>query len=194
MKKAMLMLILLVVCSGCFAADKPETEIKVGQVWKTKPGGDERKVFEVGEKYVVFGYKNDSDKDYPSIRTRKRFRRDYELVEQVGAMFTGNGDVWTFTVSSPEWSFASAGDIIAPDPPQTKRKPYLHKNPNNDHWICSKHGDLMPDYDKDSGFYVIGSPDITVSFYGGQTYCAECFTETFDILMNQHITGVKEND
>lgn len=64
-------------------------------------------------------------------------------------------------------------------------KPYLHKNPDNDHWICSKHGDLT------------GST-FTVSFYATavtireMTYCAECYWEVQTELINQHITGVKE--
>ena len=180
MKKVMLIVMLVVVCGGCFAADKPETktEIKVGQVWGWAfLDGVQKNVLEVGEKYIVFHYVSEGD-IILKAQTHDGFRRSYELLKQVAVK--GATLIWTFDTS----------DLIASGPPQAKKKPYIHKNPTNDHWICSKHGDLTADL----GTWYIGY----IAAVGDMKYCYECYmgVERDAIInrTNQHITGVKEND
>ena len=176
-KKVMLIVLLLVVCGGCFAADKPE--IKVGQVWKRTFNGSERTILEVGEKYVVFTYSNGTSNG-PEADTKEEFRKDHELVPQ-------------FTIADAiDWGITSNGNIFVKDPPQAKKKPYLHKNPTNDHWICSKHGDL--DKDKGGADIMVFFTTSTRATIHDMTYCYECYWETQIKLINQHIAGVKEND
>lgn len=158
---------------------QPETkpEIKVGQVWEQKfnPPDDRVDVLEVGEKYVVYDYEGGIR---PAVREKESFREYYKLVEQVVTLVEGTTSViWTFSVDGL-------------DPPQAKKKPYLHKNPNNDHWICSKHGDL----DKDKVEDTLTFWYTTRATMLDTTYCHECYWETQIKLINQHITGVKEND
>jgi len=73
--------------------------------------------------------------------------------------------------------------IIEPNEP---KKPYLHKNPNNDHWVCSKHGDLEPD----SPWVCL---DMTTVTFGDSAiaYCHKCFWEQVNIILGQYITGAK---
>ena len=70
MKKRMILIIVLALCSVGYATETEPT-IKVGQIWEYKVSGDKLEVFEVGEKYVVYGYTNGGDRYYPSVKTRK---------------------------------------------------------------------------------------------------------------------------
>ncbi len=72
-------------------------------------------------------------------------------------------------------------------PPKKPQLPYLHKNPNNDHWICSKHGDLEPD--KQPG--ILHFSMATVILFDGPLYCYECVKEIVNKLLGQHIKGVE---
>ena len=80
---------------------------------------------------------------------------------------------------------ADANATIWITEPDTPTKPYLHKNPNNDHWICSNHGDLRPNEWLSENVIV----------FDDTTYCYICFYDEVVIkLINQHLTGVKENN
>ncbi len=171
------------VCQPEKPAEKPE--IVAGQIWKDRYGGDERLVFDVSKKYVIYGYKNESDIDFPSIRTKEKFLKSYELIFTAVGVVILDAEYTVEAVEETEHGYIYTIEKIP-------EKPYLHKNPNNDHWICSKHGDLMPDYDKDSGFFFTGTA--TITYYGSDIYCYICFGETLNKVLSQHITGVKEND
>ncbi len=197
MKKLMLILMLVVWYSTANAAwfgdeDKQEPkvslcqpkepEIVAGQIWEYKAHGDKREVFEVGEKYIIYGYTNGGDRDYPSIKTREKFLKYFKLIEDLiditsGSIAVDIIDGITF------WNTTAQ---ISKEP----IKPYLHKNPNNDHWICSKHGDL------ESGtIWTISVVATTISFGDDQPkYCYQCAIEVINQTLNQHITGVKENE
>lgn len=178
MKKVIIMLILMfasVSQATWFSEDEPEKvkpEIKVGQIWHDPRFGDKREILMVGETFIVYTYAEGSY-DSPSIRSKDDWYKRFELVEDVEEddCIIISGDECVFTM------------------PEEPKKPYLHKNPNTDHWICSKHGDLMPDYNKDSMFIYL-SYDSTITFYGSKIYCMKCFTETFDKIFGEHITGV----
>lgn len=185
MKKVMLILMVLGVFAGCTIADKPETktEIKVGQVWKWGDYDLSKKVLEVGEKYVVWHYIKDNGEIAPKVETHGGFKREWKLVEQVSAVIIDENGV-TGDAGGLTWYY----NEIKKETPQSKKKPHLHKNPNNDHWICSRHGDL----DKDKGLaIVLWCSKIEIN---GMLYCHECYWEAQNKLLNQHITGVKEND
>lgn len=182
MKKVMLILMLGVcgVVHGSWFGSDVDPEIKVGQVWEYKANGDKREVLEVGDKYVIYGYTNGGDKSFPSVKTREGFLEYYKLVEDVLPVAGVVEVVWGTAVSNEDLIF-----IVGNDP--EAKKPYLHRNPNNDHWICSKHGDLEPN---DLLIYYA----TTITYYGGDIYCYKCFGETLNKVLNQHITGVKEKD
>lgn len=183
--KRFMLIMCLAVCCGCAAAGgelETETEIKVGQVWKWTFNGAEREILEVGEKYVVFCYKEGYKS--PDVETHEDFLEDHKLTEDIE--IDTSGVLWytsteTFTIDN------TTTDVyfIESEP----KKPYLHKNPNNDHWICSKHGDL----DRDKGKMVV-SFKITRVAVLDTTYCDACYWEVQVKFLNQHITGVKEND
>lgn len=158
------------------ALSETKPEIVAGQVWKWKVTGTaEREILEVGEKYVVYKAKRGTQSSV-GVEEKEYFLQEYELVE----------DMKPITV------FLDAEDdgliwITEADPPEPT-KPYLHKNPNNDHWICSKHGDLEQD---DGTLYF----NIFVSVPGDDgytTYCHKCYWGTQIKILNQHITGAKE--
>lgn len=161
-----------------FVCKPKELEIVAGQTWKSCTSGDVHEVFEVGEKYVVYGYVGGGNKNYPSVTTISRFHDRYELVSDV------EEDEIQF-IFSDDGGIVLTSDIIFAVAPEKTGKPYLHKNPNNDHWVCSKHGDLEPN---DWQVYF----DITISFCGSDIYCYDCFSETMNNILNQHILGVKE--
>ncbi len=190
MKKVMLILMLVVVCSTANAswfsgADKPEKpEIIADQIWKNKGGGDERLVFDVGEKYVIYGYKNESDITYPSVKAKEKFLKQFELVRK-SAVILLDAEYAVEVVEEAEHGYIYTIEKIP-------KKPYLHKNPNNDHWICSKHGDVTTDLLVSATYKYEGSQ--TISFFGGDTYCVDCVSEIIENTFKQHITGVKEND
>ncbi len=199
MKKVILILMLVALCCSCVTASKPKTktEIKVGQVWKWTFNGVEREVLEVGKKYVVFCYKEGYKS--PDVETREDFLENHKLVQDVkcleGYIYIDDAGNMTDIDANvnPCGPTATAdydsGVFTIVDLKPTK--PYLHKNPNNDHWICSKHGDLMPDYKKDGlvGLYYLSA---TVTVFDSPTYCMKCFQEIINTILNQHITGVKE--
>lgn len=99
--------------------------------------------------------------------------------------FGGVGDANTAdTVEMPDinWYGYGAEEI-------EHTKPYLHKDPN-DHWTCSKHGDLELRKRSDS----ISYPEtISISTSGKcTTYCEKCFWGTINDILNEHITGVEK--
>lgn len=112
MKKVMLILMLLAVCAGCSAADKPETktEIKVGQVWKWGDYDLTKKVLEVGEKYIVWYYITDNGEITPKVETHDGFKREWELVEQVAVSDEATA-IWYIITDS----------LVIKDPPQAKK-------------------------------------------------------------------------
>lgn len=86
---------------------------------------------------------------------------------------------------------ATTGEPLTAEIAEEPKKPYLHKDSSNDHWICSKHGDL----DKWKDGYVIISPhtfDASRATIYDITYCHRCYWESQIKLINQYITGVKE--
>ncbi len=179
MKKVMLILMVVFLVSPCSAwwggeKQEPKQTIQAGEVWQAKFGGDERLIFDVTDKYVIYGYKNKGDIDFPSITTKERFLERFELVKAVEEYLSGSITITT----KGELSYAC--EIITPKP----EKPYLYNNPNNDHWICSKHGDLEPN---SNTLYLAA----TVTFYSDTIYCYKCFGETFDKLFSEYMVGVE---
>ncbi len=204
MKKVMLVLAVMLMAGSVYGGwfrkcDKDKQQIKVGQIWKRIFSGDSRKVLEVGEKYVVFGYLNGGDIDFPSVNTKEDFRDKYELVETAieGQIRNGerclefyDGSEWQkIEKEEPEKITITITNVDTGSPPQEEQKPYLYKNPNNDHWICSKHGDLESN---DFQFYFATRITISAIEGKGVTYCQKCYWETQVKLLDQYIIGVKE--
>ncbi len=182
------------------AAVEIKTEIEVGQIWKWTCTGEEWEVLEVGEKFVVYTYAYGTWKT-PDVKTKEDFLEDCELV-------AGITTVLSFNIASSDDVLVSNDEPIEGQLRETtcdkcevcyeiyngtkwvslhSKKPYIHKNPNNGHWICSEHGDL----DKDKDSFVV-SFELTRATIYGTTYCHECYWDTQIKLVNQHITGVKE--
>lgn len=92
-----------------------------------------------------------------------------------------HGDVVAMTTES-HYDYNHYAEIVG-----EPKNPYLYKNLENDHWICSKHGDLYED--KDELIVFLPCNLLTVN---NTTYCYDCYWEVQVKLLNQHITGVKE--
>ena len=131
-------------------------------------------MFEVGEKYIVYGYEGGSDKSYPSVYPEKRFRKYFELV--ITCKHKHSPSIKVEDCPNPEMLL-----IV-----HKNSKPYLYKNPNNDHWICSKHGDL----DLKDDLIIVSNANLVIIC--GTTYCFECFWDAGKVLINEHITGVEK--
>ncbi|KKN59779.1 hypothetical protein LCGC14_0538690 [marine sediment metagenome] len=183
-------------CGLCKKAILSETELKVeglievGQIWKRTLSGDSRRVLEVGQKYVVFGFVSGGDENYPSVETKTEFRKDYELVEPTESellVFIDSKTVYSdFTITADTGTHIkiivdSVDYVISQEP----EKAYIHKNPNNDHWICSKHGDL------ESDDFLVSSYAAVICFED-ISYCRKCLFEVSDGIISQYIIGIKQ--
>ncbi len=185
MKKVMLILVLLAVC-GCVVADEPETktEIVAGQVWKNIFSGNEHEILEVGEKYVVYCYANGTYKS-PDAKTKESFYECYEFARGVSIVIEDIANSCVVDMRDITFSCASEDSAISYFVTTEPQKPYLYKNLNNDHWMCSKHGDLEPDS-------MIVTFAATLTSIEDITYCSECFWEVCNQVLGEHIIGIKE--
>ncbi len=64
---------------------------------------------------------------------------------------------------------------------------YLHRNPLNDHLICSEHGDLEPG----KGLFITSFDNAAIAFFDGSTYCQKCVSDVRELCFSQYLIGEK---
>ena len=201
-----LILILLTLCGLSCTEAVAQDNVEVGQVWKWDFNGCKVRVVQDGE-YIVHQFVEGAL--ILDVDTKEDFLDRYTLVcvpvEAESEVVEFAPEEWTvvyeddsievlvsvdeadsvhFTTEGVEaeafYLDASAWELLP-------EKPYIYKNPNNDHITCTVHGDLEPtapagEIAFDSIVYLV---DIT--------YCLDCYCDTQLKLVNQYITGIQED-
>ena len=83
------------------------------------------------------------------------------------------------------------GELIDITNLEEAEKPYIYQDPN-DYWRCSKHGEI--EIQDGDGFSIASYGGVRTILPEGTSYCTKCLWETAAIILNQHITGIKNTE